>query len=310
MRRCGRSPALARLLLAALLCGPGVAGGAEDLAGCLEPGVVPMAERISKSELTRNFLALTVYAAEPGGPFRRIAELERFPGWTDAGEPVLDADGGWIYAFDHDEAGVGASYYWLLRRAQFAEPRLSPTPRQLAHSMAGVAPAQCGPDLRPTAEGTRAWGEAAPRWCGRVARYLEEWLALAPRYFARPPGPDDPLDLRDPEELWNWMRVMYHHESGRETVLTRATFDRGIRLAADYISAGDRLERPLSDYLHPCEGPVAAADPVPPQAAQPTTEELMQVLGQLDALSASLGALQRQVDALREEVEAMARAAP
>lgn len=291
--------------------------GSNSATDCQNPGVTPMSERVSKSELTRNFIALTVYAPAPGAPFRRVAEIEQFPGWTDQGEPVLDSDGGWIYAFEHDESGVGASYFWLLRRAQFTDPKLLPTPRQIAYSMAGVHPSRCSPDLQPTPEGLAAWAEAAPRWCGRVARYLDEWLALARHYYHTPPGPDDVLDFRDPDQLWQWMQVMYHHESGRTPVVDRATFDRGVRLATDFISAGDRLERPITDYLHPCgptsgqilaEDSLAAEPATPPLAGPPSDyEELMQILGTLDAMSATLAVMQRQVDDLRGRVEALAR---
>lgn len=295
------------LVLAVLLLSWGAVGLRAQGTGCAGPGAVPMSGRLGKSETTRNFLALTVYPTAPGAPFGRIPELESFPGWTDAGEPVLDADGGWIYAFDSDEAGVGASYFWLVRRARFTDPPLAPTPRQIAFSMAGVDPSRCDADLQPTAAGREALGEAAGHWCGRVKVYLDDYLGIAPFYFDRPLGADERLDLADPDELWNWMRVMYRHESGREPVIDRATFDRGVRLAQDYIAGGDRLPRPLADYLSPC-GPGSA----PPAAAAaasgdgiPPPEELMQMLGALDAISANLAASQRQVDALRDRIEAL-----
>lgn len=296
-------PALRLALLLALWP---LATAAQD--GC---GAVPMAERVSKSERTRNFLALTVYPPEPGAPFNRIPEIEALPGWTDREAPVIDADGGWIYAFESDEAGVAASYFWLMRRARANDPALSPTPRQVSFSIAGVAPSRCGPDLAPSAEGEAAFGADAPYWCGRVARYLEEYLALSPLYFGRPLGPDERLDLRDPEVLWNWLRVMYHHESGRTPVVDRATFDRGMRLASDYLAAGDRLDRPLSDYAGPCAGGAApvqaqAAPAAPAAPGQGPDAELMQVLGRLDAISANLQVLQRQVDDLRGQVQALA----
>lgn len=294
------------ICLLAALVGSGPAPSQELFAGtdpgCESSAVTSMSERVSKSELTRNFLALTVYAPAADAPFGRIPEIENFPGWSDRGERVLDADGGWIYAFDHDESGVGVSYYWLLRRARFTEPKLSPTPRQLAHSMAGVAPSSCGPDLRPTPAGIAAHGDAAPRWCSRVGRYIEEWLGLAPLYFGRPLGPDEVLDLRDPDELWNWMRVMYHHEAGRTPVVDRATFDRGIRLAADYISAGDRLERPLSDYLDPC-GAQASPSSAGTEAAQGF--EIVELLRTLDAIDANLAAARQQVEELRARLNAL-----
>ncbi|EYD76433.1 hypothetical protein Rumeso_01991 [Rubellimicrobium mesophilum DSM 19309] len=273
-------------------------------AGCVDPNVVPMSERVNKSEFTRNFLALTVYRPAPGAEFRRIAELESFPGWTDEGERVLDSADGWIYRFSSDEAGVGASYFWLLRRAQFTDPKLSPTPRQLAYSMAGVNPASCDGDARPTAAGVAQYGAAAERWCGRIARYLDEWLGLAPLYFAVPPGPDEAMDLSDPDVLWDWMRVMYHHESGRTPVVDRATFERGVRLAADYIRDGDRLERPLGDYLYPCGAEAVAATALSPGPPATDDAALRRMLDALDRLSSDLSAMQAQVDGLRSEVEA------
>lgn len=237
-------------------CGQSSDGASSSAAAetaCVVPDVLPMDKRQKKSETSRNFLALTVYRPEKGKPYSRIAELENFPGWTD-NQSTIDTQDGWIYAFDSDESGVGVSYYWLMKRARYLQNRLRPVVSDAAFSMAGVDPSFCSVDFAPTAEGINAADspKEAKANCGKVMEYKTGYLAHSKRYFSRNIDWNTQIDLTNPDELWNWMRTMYRHESGREIVVGRETFDRGIKLAKEYLNNGNTLPRPYADYLYSC----------------------------------------------------------
>ena len=230
---------------------------------CIPPNVVPIEQRFTKSEKSRNFLALTVYRDESSGKFSRIGEIEDFPGWFDDSAAITDKDGGWIYAFNSDESGVGVSYYWLMKRTRYVPDKLHPTFRQLAFSMAGVPSAACDSNLNTTPEALKIYGNVntAEKWCGRVKQYRNGWLGADgksghAKFYFEPDVPnfDSGLDLQSTDVLWSVLRTMYRHESGRDMVLDRLTFDRGISLGKDYLKHGKVLPKPYGQYLFKCDG--------------------------------------------------------
>lgn len=217
-------------------------------------------DRITLSEKTRNFLAITFYP-DGAGVIRLLPYFAEFPGLAAQGG-LTDSRGGLIPALRTDEAGAAISWVWIRKRALFTEG-LRLKPRTVAHSMAGVDPGACDPQMRPTPAGVEAVGDAsAKNACDRVAAYLRGYVGFAngrdfaSDYFGRRVGVDEDLNLAEPETAWNWMRVMYSHESGRPPVITRSAFDRGVRFGDDYIASfydgvPDVL-RPVEFYQDPC----------------------------------------------------------
>jgi len=198
-------------------------------------------DRITLSEKTRNFLAITFYPDE-NGTIRLLPYFAEFPGLATQGG-LTDSAGGLIPALRTDEAGVAISWVWIRKRARFTDG-LRVTPRTVAHSMAGVDPGACDSQLRPTPVAVQASGNtAAQDACNRVAAYLRGYVGFANGrdfagdYFGRRVGVDEELILAEPETAWNWMRTMYSHESGRPPVITRTVFERGLRFGDDYISS-------------------------------------------------------------------------
>lgn len=209
--------------------------------------VIALKSRDSLSEMTRNFLALTIYDKNPDDTFAVHKYIRDFPGYVPNGGEI-DSNGGLLPEFSTDEAGIAISWYWIHKRAKFSDPKLSPTPRQLAYSMAGVPPVNCNGDYAATAAGIlsqRGDIDAAQRRCDAVRAYIRGYVGMdglnghATKYFGRPFGPDETIPLNDPEIRWKWMRTMYHHESGKPTVFERDVFDRGIIFAEDYMAAAN-----------------------------------------------------------------------
>ncbi|SIT57278.1 conserved exported hypothetical protein [Mesorhizobium prunaredense] len=202
--------------------------------------VVPN-DRITLSEKTRNFLAITFYP-DGEGVIRLLPYFAGFPGLAREGG-LTDSKGGLIPSVQTDEAGAAISWVWIKKRARFTDG-LRIKPRTVAHSMAGVDPAACDSQMRPTPGGIEAAGEVPARdACNRVANYLRGYVGFAngrdfaSDYFGRRVNVDEELNLAELDVAWNWMRTMYSHESGRPAVLTRSAFERGLKFGDDYIAS-------------------------------------------------------------------------
>ncbi|WP_210248878.1 M23 family metallopeptidase [Aureimonas leprariae] len=280
--------------------------------------------RTTLSEQSRNFLAITFYPAADGSPPRLLPYFSNFPGLSPEEGP-RDSRNGVIPRLKTDEAGVAISWVWLRKRALYTDG-LALTPRQVAHSMAGVEPSMCDTaDINPTAAALRNFGVAtAVDACARVAAYLRGYIGFAngrnfaSDYFGRNVGIDETLNLAVEADAFNWMRTMYSHESGKAAVVDAATFGRGIRFGEDYIAAyydnrPDALH-PLAYYSDPCnfgqpncgtssvepQQPIAASSPVAANsgpagtASSPETlESLTRAVRDLEARLARLEARPR-----------------
>ena len=273
--------------------------------------------RVSFSEFTRNFLAITFYP-QGDGQIQLLPYFADFPGYTPEGGKT-DSTGGLIPALASDEAGVAISWVWIRKRAQFTQG-LVVTPRSVAHSMAGVEPGACDTQLNPTAGGILAAGNdeaRARRLCGRVSAYARGYVGFgggrgfATDYFARQVGMDETLNLADPVTAWNWMRTMYSHESGRAPVIGREAFERGTRLGNDYITyyydgAPADTVRPLAFYSDPCNFSQPSCGGVPVTVAQdggaaPDSDALSQILQELANFRSRLESLERIVSSMSEQ---------
>jgi len=196
--------------------------------------------RTTLTEKTRNFMAITFYPDENGN-ITVLPYVANYPGLSEE-EGEFDSKGGLIPRMRSDEAGVGISWVWLQRRAQFVD-NLVVTPRQVAHSIAGVDPSICDEEVRPTAAAVRNLGDdIANRLCNAVTAYLRGYVGFAngrnfaADYFGRTLGLDETLNLAQPEVAFAWMRTMYSHESGKPAVVSADVFTRGQRLGYDWIS--------------------------------------------------------------------------
>jgi hypothetical protein len=177
----------------------------------------PVLDRQQKTELTRNWGAITMFV-----PWENwSAYIKLWPGLKVGadGRPVdvqIDRLGGSIMAFESDESGIGIWYYWLLVRKGFGKdgvPTASPTINQIARGIAG---------------------ETAT--AAAVATYVNAYTTLSERYFGRRLGPDEPITIAAPDQLWALGQTMFHHESGRTPLIDRATFDRGVRFGTDFMA--------------------------------------------------------------------------
>lgn len=206
-------------------------------------GCGPVLERRQKTELTRNWGAITMFV-----PWENwLAYIKLWPGLKlgPDGRPIdvqVDRLGGSIMAFESDESGVGIWYYWLLVRKGFGkdgEPVSNPTLTVLARGIAG--------------------GTAS---AATVQNYVKAYRGLSELYFGSQLGPDEPIAISQPDQLWALGQTMFHHESGRRPLIDRATFDRGIRFGADFMSGTFRGK---DFYLPDCDAapdilPVPVAD--------------------------------------------------
>jgi hypothetical protein len=204
------------------------------------PALPANPDRTTLSETTRNFLAITFYPDEDG-KINLLPYVAHYPGLSED-QGKLDSKGGLIPTMKTDEAGVGISWVWIQRRARFVDA-LSTSPRQIAHSMAGVDPSVCGSDVRPTSAALRNLGEdKAMRYCRSVSAYLRGYVGFAngrnfaADYFGRDVGVDETLNLAQPDVAFAWMRTMYSHESGKPAIISKEVFARGQRLGNDWIS--------------------------------------------------------------------------
>ncbi|MEM7751072.1 MAG: hypothetical protein AAF346_22660, partial [Pseudomonadota bacterium] len=227
----------------------------------LNPGEKPRRlgglEVPSKSERTCNFNALTL----PRG--KTLAEMPRYirewPGLNPKGF-LGDKNGDQIVAFASEQSGIGAWWYWILRRARhgaglsklgFGESGHL-TLKQLALAMSG----------RPTVN----------RFVRNV--YLKPYLKFAKQYFGRPIGESQFIDLREPDERWSLARTQFRLESGRHVVTSRQSFECGIRFGNDIIAdfdaagVGQGIGKPikyvrfkgLKFYAHDCLGVTTSSD--------------------------------------------------
>ncbi|MGN7867627.1 M23 family metallopeptidase [Paracoccus sp. 22332] len=264
----------------------------------------PQDDRITLSEQTRNFLAITFYPQEPGGEIIILPYFARFPGTSP--EPGLtDSSGGLIPRLKSDEAGVAISWVWLRKRARHIEGQTS-TPRGIAYSMAGVDPTTCSDDVRPNSAAIRNLGrDKAVRYCDQVSAYLAGYIGLgggrdfASDYFGRSVGIDEVLNFAQPTIAFNWLRTMYSHESGRPALIDADTFARGVRYGEDWIAEFYLDEpghvRPDAWYGNPCnfgqEGCGQTAPDAPPADSTPAPITL-------DSLAEAIQRLERRVNDL------------
>ncbi len=168
----------------------------------------PDPERRSLTEITRNWGAITMPFADVN---RWLPYVREWPGLV-LGAELTDSAGGVIPALQTDEAGVGLWWYWLAVRKGFGEAG-SPNFLEIARGIAGYSAPQSS-----------------------VQRYINQYVALAPRYFGRSVSTSERFDLADPEERYALGQTMFHHESGRTPLIDRATFKRGVAFGSDIIN--------------------------------------------------------------------------
>lgn len=242
----------------------------------------PVLDRKQKTELTRNWGAITMFV-----PWENWSlYIKLWPGLKLGadGRPIdlqIDRLGGSIMAFESDESGIGIWYYWLLVRKGFGKdgvPTVSPTINQLARGIAGD-----------TATATA------------VANYVNAYTMLSNRYFGRPIGPDEPIDITTPDQLWALGQTMFHHESGRTPLIDRATFDRGIRFGADFMAGTFRGK---DAYL-----PTCATQPTtggPPVVAASDASDKDRQIAELQETNARLLGMISDLQSKLEEIAKLA----
>ncbi len=199
--------------------------------------VQPPADRVTLSEKTRNFLAITFYPPNAGKPIAVLPYVANYPG-TSSEVGLYDSANppGLIPRMKSDEAGVGLSWVWLNKRARFVDAKTA-TPRQIAYSMAGVDPVTCTADVRPVSD-----DDASRKACNAVSAYLAGYIGFgggrnfAPDYFGRSVSIDEVLNFALPDVAFHWLRTMYSHESGRAAVVDADTFARGVQYGEDWIA--------------------------------------------------------------------------
>lgn len=188
------------------------------------PGVMthdqPDLVRVSKSEITRNWSAIT-----PQSPFPAWPEyLRTWPG-LDRSTPIIDSAGHEIPAFSTDPAGVGIWWFWVHKRAGGSGV---PDPSSVSFSELSTGMAGVDDITHPAA-----------------SRYLNQYIALSAIYSNQQIDEITRFDLSDRDARWIVARTMYHHESGRRVELPQATFEAGVRLGQDVLKGTFTT---LSDY--------------------------------------------------------------
>ncbi|MDX2259350.1 MAG: hypothetical protein NW205_10600, partial [Hyphomicrobiaceae bacterium] len=153
--------------------------------------------------------------------------VREWPGLDPAGF-LGDKFGDRIIAFNSAESGLGAWWYWIVKRAKHG-PQLKkagfglngkPTIAILARAVAG--PSRSADYVRTI--------------------YLEPYRNFAEKYFGRRVGDDEPLPLDDPETRWNMGRMLLRLESGRDPVISRKQFDCGVAYGTDVMADFDRAD--------------------------------------------------------------------
>jgi len=246
--------------------------------------VEPVLDRRSKTELTRNWGALTMYT-----PWENWhSYIQNSPGLrvgTD-GRPAdvqTDSFGGTIMAFESDEAGVGIWWYWLLVRKGFGAD--------------GVATAQ--PTFAELARGIA--GASAP--ASSINNYINAYTTLSQQYFGRRLGKDDPIAISDTAELWALGQTMFHHESGRTPLIDQATFERGVRFGTDFMQ--DKFQG-VAAYRPSCtEGDGGQAGVAEGGEAEDTSERDQRIL----ALEQTTARLNDMIKELQGRLDAIAKLA-
>lgn len=264
----------------------------------------PPGDRVTLSEKTRNFLAITFYPPEAGQPITVLPYVAAFPGTsTETGLFDSAIPPGLIPRMKSDEAGVGLSWVWLNKRARFVAAQTA-TPRNIAYSMAGVDPSTCTAEVLPVIDNIESRSA-----CKDVSNYLAGYIGFgggrnfAADYFGRSVSIDEVLNFALPDVAFNWMRTMYSHESGRAALVDADTFTRGVRYGEDWIAEyyGGQTGKVRADswYSNPCNfgqpscgtQEVDAVQPVAPDIDAEPTETL-------ETLAEAIRRLERRVIAL------------
>ncbi|TPL53095.1 M23 family metallopeptidase [Mesorhizobium sp. B2-4-4] len=198
-------------------------------------------ERMQKTELTRNWGAITMYVPWDNW----LAYIKLWPGLKVGadGKPVdvqIDKLGGSIMAFESDEAGVGIWWYWLLVRKGYGKDGVATSNPTLAKLARGIA------------------GDTANE--ASINNYVNAYSALSEQYFGKRLGADDPIAIGNPDQLWALGQTMFHHESGRTPLIDKATFQRGIQFGTDFMSGSFRGK---NAYLLKCGDHPAPSEPQP-----------------------------------------------
>jgi hypothetical protein len=180
-----------------------------------QPLVVDGREIPSKSERSCNFTALTV----PGNvAFDHMPRyIREWPGVRK--ELLTDKFEDHIITFQSAETGVGAWWYWLVRRAVNGKDLATrgfgaggrPTLAAVARAIAGI--------------------ERSEEFVRKT--YLAPYMAFASEYFGRVVAESEALELSSSDARWNLGRTMFRLESGRTPVVNRKQFDCGIALGND-----------------------------------------------------------------------------
>ncbi|MBQ0822678.1 M23 family metallopeptidase [Microvirga sp. HBU67558] len=195
--------------------------------------------KLPKSIRTKNFGAITPQTEPASWPLY----IRRWPDLLPDVE-IRDAFGKIIPAFASPEAGVGLWWYWIVQRAGFG------------------------------AAGTVSFEKIAVKYSGAsspsepvVAKYAGNYSGTAEKpglsslYFGRFVNRAEDLNLADAEVRWNIARTIFHYEAGRQDVVDRSTFDRGIQLANMILQKG---------FDAPLPGPVTdPSTPLPPGVQAP-----------------------------------------
>jgi murein DD-endopeptidase MepM/ murein hydrolase activator NlpD len=264
----------------------------------------PPGDRVTLSEKTRNFLAITFYPTEAGQPITVLPYVAAFPGASvDSGLFDSANPPGLIPQMKSDEAGVGLSWVWLNKRARYVASNTA-TPRNIAYSMAGVDLATCTGEVRPVIEDAESRS-----YCEAVSAYLAGYIGFgggrnfAADYFGRSVSIDEVLNFALPDVAFNWMRTMYSHESGRAALVDVDTFARGVRYGEDWLAEHYGGEtgrvRPDAWYGDPCNFGQQSCGAPGGNVVQPVTHDaVVEPAETLEKLAEAIRRLERRVLAL------------
>jgi hypothetical protein len=242
-------------------------------------------ERKSKTEITRNWGAITMYV-----PWENwLPYVKNWPGLSlDANnlpfeKALQDKFGGFIPALETDESGVGIWWYWLAVRKAFTEAG-KPTFRQIAVGIAGEEA-----------------GEAA------IQNYIGAYTRISQQYFGRGIGADEAIDLTNPEQRWALAWTMFHHEAGRTPLISRAVFDCGVRLGGEAIRRDVTKFKEINyrTFVAPLCGGIET--PIPPTTETPPdlASKLAVLASKVEQLTEQNAGLQRRVDDLTSRLGAI-----
>lgn len=240
--------------------------------------------RQSKTELTRNWGALTMYV--PWESWNSY--IRNWPGLrlgTD-NRPVdvqTDAFGGTIMAFETDESGVGIWWYWLLVRKGYGANGVAVTQPTLVELARGIAGSTASTAV--------------------IDNYINAYSQLSQRYFGRRLARDEKIAIANADQLWALGQTMFHHESGRTPLIDRETFERGIRFGTDFMQG--RFQN-VAAYGKVCAEPVVVPGQQEPGASP-------QVLAEKDArilvLEQTTARLNGMVQDLQERLDRISKLA-